>query len=331
MGEALTLLVTLDNAGRTYATFKGRAIQHDGLPTAEEHIERIGIKIALPGAYFLEDHIVDEEFEHHLAAAHKRTPELVGQLVAEIEKLRAQFPRVRIAAISDSAFHITKPDYAWNYGISLRDADEHDIKRFGFHGLAVASSIHALHAHEKLPPRVVVACLGDRTSVSAVYHGKGFDMTSGFSPIDGLISGTSAGSVDIQAALVLKRELGLDDKGLVEYLQTRGGLLGISGATDSVFGLLEHEQNGHHHATLALQMYVHGVQKAVGQMVAALGGIDVLVFTGHVAEGSSVMRDRIVERLHYLDFLMDGHANRSCTAPTELTCISRLAHSRPMF
>jgi acetate kinase len=331
MGEALKLLVTLDNSGRTYATFSGRTILHAGLPTPDEQIDHIGIKVAIPGGYFLEDRIIDTEFDHHLALAHKRTPDLVGSLGAEIERLRDQFPKAVMVAISDSAFHITKPDYAWNYGISLRDADEFDIKRFGFHGLAVAASIHTLRAHEKLPPRVVVCCVGDRTSVSAVYHGRGFDTTTGFSPTDGLMTGSSSGSVDPQAVLILKQALGLDDKAMMQYLQTKGGLLGLSGTMDTVFGLLEHEQNGHHHASLALQTYVYNVQKAIGQMTAALGGIDVLVFTGHVAEASSVIRDRIVERLHHLDFLMDGHANRSCTAPTELTCVSRLAHSKPMF
>jgi acetate kinase len=331
MADTLTLVVTLDNLGRTYGVFKGRTILHEGLPQPDETIAKIGIKTAIPGGYFLEDHIVDDEFDHHLAQAHKRTPALVMSLAAEIEKLREQFPHTPIAAISDSAFHITKPDYAWNYAISLKDADEFDIKRFGFHGLAVASAVHTLRAHEKLPPRVVVCCLGDRTSVSAVYHGRGFDMTTGFSPTDGLMTGSTTGAIDPQAVLVLKKELGLDDRGMMEYLNNRGGLLGLSGVTDNVFGLLEHEQNGHHHASLALNTYVHGIQKAIGQMAAALGGVDVLVFTGHVAETSTIIRERIVERLHHLDFLLDGHINRSCNAPTELTCISRIAHSRPMF
>jgi acetate kinase len=226
---------------------------------------------------------------------------------------------------------MTKPDFAWNYGIRLEDADKHDIKRFGYHGLSLASVIHTLRAYEKLPPRVVVCHLGSGASVTAVYHGKSFDTTMGYSPLEGLVMATRSGSIDPTAVRVLQAELGLSSDAMEEYLNKQSGLLGLSGVSSDIRELVEYESNGHHHASLALQTYVHNVQKAVGQMVAAMGGVDVLVFTGTVGERSFVMRERIVQKLHYLDFLLDGHTNRACEGPSELAVISRLAHSRPIF
>jgi acetate kinase len=297
----------------------------------QETISQIGLRVVAPSAYFLEDHLVDDLFLTKLKAAKKHAPLHIDATMDELRTLRKQFADTPVYGISDSAFHITKPDFAWNYGIRLEDADRYDIKRFGYHGLSLASVVHSLRAFEKLPPRVVVCHLGSGASVTAIYHGKSFDTTMGYSPLEGLIMATRSGSIDPTAAKVLQEELGLDHDAMQEYLNKQSGLLGLSGTSSDIRELLHYESNGDHRAGLALQTYVHAAQKAIGQMVAALGGVDILLFTGTVGERSFVMRERIVQKLHYLDFLLDGHTNRACEAPKELTCVSRLAHSRPIF
>lgn len=315
-----------DSAKHVPAIFKQQNVLAEN-----ETISKVGLRVVAPTAYFLEDHEVDETFLHNLKLAQKRAPLHVTATLNELDILRKQFAEIPICGISDSAFHASKPDFAWNYGIRLADADKFDIKRFGYHGLSLASVIHSLRSHEKLPPRVVICHLGSGASVTAIYHGKSFDTTMGYSPLEGLVMSTRSGSIDPTAVRVLQAALGLDDNGMQEYLNKQSGLLGLSGISDDIRELLEHEAQGNHHASLALQTYVHTAQKAIGQMVAALGGIDMLVFTGTVGERSFIMRERIVQKLHYLDFLLDGHTNRSCAGPAELTCISRLAHSRPVF
>lgn len=312
-------------AGRVVNIF-----QEQGILT-EVSFRAIAVPVVAPSAYFLEDRLVDNEYIEHLKVARRQAPVHVDALLAEIESFREQFPDVPIYGISDSSFHITKPDYAWNYGIRLEDADRFDIKRFGYHGLSVASVIHTLHKHEKLPPRVVICHLGSSASVTAVYHGKSFDTTMGYSPLEGMIMETRSGSLDFMAAKALQGSLGLDDAGLEEYLNHQSGLLGISGLSSDVRSLLAHEADGHHYAGLALKAYVHSALKAIGQMAAVMGGVDVLIFTGTVGERSFVIRERIVEKLHYLDFMIDGRTNKGCDNPKELVCVSRLAHSRPIF
>lgn len=305
-------------------------LQEQGLG-GDTQLRAAAVPLVAPGAYFLEDRLIDEECLEKLKAAKKSAPLHIPASLSEIAALKESLPDTPIYGISDSAFHITKPDYAWNYGIRLEDADRFDIKRFGYQGLSVGSVIHTLHKHEKLPPRVVVCHLGSGSSVSGVYHGKSFDTTMGYSPLEGLVMETRSGSLDFAAIKALQEALGLDDAGIEDYLNHQGGLLGISGISSDVRSLLGHESDGHHYAGLALKAYVHSVLKGIGQMSAVMGGVDVLIFTGVVGERSFVIRERIVEKLHYLDFMIDARTNKTCDNPKELTCVSRLAHSRPIF
>lgn len=295
-------------------------------------IGKIGIRVVAPTGFFLSDHVMDDETIDRLETVKSRAPLHIEATLNELRILRETFPDAMIVGVSDSAFHATKPDFAWNYGLPLHDADLLEIKRFGYHGLSIASVVRQLEAIEKLPPKLVVCHLGSGASVTAVRGGKSRDTTMGYSPLEGLIMATRAGSVDATAVQVLKNSLGLDDAGLEAYLNRRSGLLGLSdGASSDIRELLEREAASEHYAYLALATYVFNVQKAVGQMTAALGGADMLVFTGTVGERSAVMRDRIVKPFHYLDFQLDHQANQAWTAAKTPTCISRLAHSRPIY
>jgi len=306
-------------------------LQSEKLIQANEMIVLVGLRIVAPSAFFLQDRIVDDEAEAQLAAMEHRAPLHIAATRHELQVLREQFPAARIVGVSDSAFHATKPDVAWLYGIPLHDADRFDIKRFGYHGISVSSVIRTLRAAEKLPPKVVVCHLGSGASVTAVAHGKSIDTTMGYSPLEGLIMATRTGTIDTTAVKVLQESLGMDGDTMQEYLNKQSGLLGISGRSSDIRELLQLEADGDHYAGLALRTYVYAIQKAIGQMVAVLGGMDVLVFTGTVGERSAVVRQRITRNLHYLDVLLDDHANNSCTAPETLTPISKIAHSRPVL
>lgn len=297
----------------------------------DEQISHVAIRIVAPGSYFLQHRVVDDALLAHLEAVAARAPLHVGAVLSEIHRIRFHFPHATIVGASDSAFHITKPDYAWNYGISLEDADAYDIKRFGYHGLSVASVVATLKARDKLVPKLVVCHLGGGASVSAVYNGKSIDTTMGYSPVEGLIMATRSGSIDPSAVRDLQKIKGLADDEIELYLNRQSGLLGLSGLSADIRELLEHEAAGNHRAKLALATYVHAVQKAIGQMTAALGGIDMLVFAGTVGERSAPMRERICVRLGYLDITLDARANKKLGDVHEPTCISKLAHSRPVY
>mgnify|MGYP001573797978 CR=1 FL=1 len=153
----------------------------------------------------------------------------------------------------------------------------------------------------------------------------------GYSPLEGLIMATRVGSIDPTASNILQTELHLNDEQMEDYLNNHSGLLGLSEVSSAVNELLDHEEQGNHNAHLALETYIFTIQKAIGGMAAALGGADMLVFTGMVGERSAQIRQRILDRLHYMDFITDEEVNNGCADPHEPTRISALATSKPIY
>jgi len=294
-------------------------------------IKHIGVRIVAPTGFFLHDHIIDDDTLSQLEKIRAMAPLHIEAVLEELRLLRTSFPDTTVVGISDSAFHNTKPDYAWNYGLPLKDADRLDIKRFGYHGLSVAAAVRSLKEISKLPPKLIVCHLGSGASVTAVGHGKSRDTTMGYSPLEGVVMATRVGNIDPTALLVLKSSMGFDDLQLEHYLNEQSGLLGISGTSSDIRELLKREAEGDHLAELALKTYIFNIQKAIGQMAAVLDGADMLVFTGTVGERSAPIRERVMKTLHYLDFILDDETNQKCFNPRQPQCVSRLAHSRPIF
>lgn len=294
-------------------------------------ISRVGLRVVAPGSYFLSDHIVDDKLVAELEGIQHLAPLHIAATLQELRLVREHFADATVVGVSDSAFHITKPDFAWNYGLPLEDADRFDIKRFGYHGLSVAAAVHTLKKAGKLAPKMVVCHLGSGASITAVHNGRSIDTTMGYSPLEGLIMATRVGSIDVTAVKALKTLLNLDDAELDVYLNTQCGLHGLSGGPSDIRELVELQAQGDHRAYLALQTYVHAVQKAIGQMISVLGGVDVIVFTGTVGERSFPMRERIMRAFHYVDMTLNKDTNDACNNPYELTVISEPAQSKPVF
>jgi len=296
----------------------------------DDKVSTIGIRIVAPGSRFAKDQLVTDQTVVALRAVQQRAPLHVTTALSELDHLKTYFPDVPIVAVSDSAFHASKPAWASYYGIDVELAEKSDIKRYGYQGISVSSVVQSLAGRDMLLPKTVVCHLGSGSSVTALSDGQSIDTTMGYSPLEGLIMSSRSGNIDLAAALAIKRQLQLTDDGLEEYLNKQSGLLGVSGASNDVRQLRASEDGGDVRAQLALKMFVYRIQQAIGQMAASLGGIDCLVFTATIGERSTVIRQRVVEGLGFLGFELDSAVNNQTFEPSEAVNVGTDA-SKPIF
>lgn len=297
---------------------------------SEQTIKLIALRVVAPSTSFQRDRWLDKSALEQLSELEPEAPLHINATLQEANLLRKYFPEAKLAGISDSAFHSTIGEPANRYGLPLNDADQLGLKRFGYQGLSVESVVTSLHHAGKLPKRLVICHLGSGSSVTAVKDGKSFDTTMGYSPLEGLVMATRSGSLDLVAALRLQKQFQLKDHQLLSYLNEKSGLLGVSGISSDIRELLALE--GHHErAALALKMYVYRVQQAIGQMAAALGGLDAVIFTGTVGERSQPMRQRIIHKLLFLGLAIDPAKNHASVEPGEVVLISPAHHPVKLY
>lgn len=328
-GQKKSISVKIKDLSQTVAHL-GDILRQEGYISDKNKLFAVVARIVAPSDYLAENHIVDDEFMANLEIAKKRAPLHIPVVAAEIEHFRAKFPDTTIIAVSDSAFHWQKPELMKYYAFDTEIADKYDIKRYGFHGLSVASVVDAMQSNDILPEKLVVAHIGSGSSVSAVLGGRAMDNSMGYTPLEGLMMSTRAGSMDVAAALALKRELKLDDTELETYLNKKSGLLGVSGISDDMRVIIQKRDEGDPKATFAHALYVHRLQTTIGQMAATLGGIDGLVFTATIGERSAEIRHFVSQKLAYLGFFLDEKLNEAPVFERRYALISR-PDSKPIY
>jgi len=296
----------------------------------EDNLTAIGIRVVAPSMRFMEDELLTDEVEDALKAVQQKAPLHITTALSEIIQVKEHFPGTPLVAISDTAFHKTKQEFAWYYGVDTDLADKFGIKRYGYHGISVGSVVHCLTEQNKLSPKTIICHLGSGSSLTAVKDGKSVDTTMGYSPLEGLIMATRCGNIDVSAALAIKRELSLSDDELESYLNKKSGLIGISGSSNDIRQLLASEAQGDDKARLALGLLVYRIQQLIGQMAASMGGVDSIVLTGTVGERSDVIRGRILDNLEYLGFSYDKETNHGTFEPKEATNIATVT-SKPIL
>lgn len=286
----------------------GASRRIDSFAQAEGEVDAVAHRVVHGGARFADPVVLDagvraalEELTE-LAPLHNR-PALVA--IGEAMTILPDIPHI---AVFDTEFHRTIPAEASTYALPSRWRDEWGIRRFGFQGLSVQWS-----AEQVRVPRLVVCHLGGGCSVTAVRDGRSVDTTMGFSPLEGVPMATRSGSIDTEIVLHLLRTGKLDLDEIEHVLQSESGLLGLSGETSQVEELERSSSPG---AELALGVFVHRVAAAVAAMAASLGGIDALVFTAGIGEGSAKVRRDVCNRLRFLGVELDEDANAALVAGT---------------
>lgn len=280
-------------------------------------VDAVGHRVVHGGREFVEPVRLNAEVVGRLGALSGLAPLHQPKSLAGIEALERALPGVPAVACFDTAFHARMPVEAYTYAVPERWREEFGVRRYGFHGLshAYASS----KAREWTgAERVVVAHLGAGASLSAVLEGRSVDTTMGFTPLEGLVMATRSGSVDPGLVLWLQQHAGMAVADIERALEHDSGLLGLAGSAD-MRAVLEREAAGDEAARVAVGVYLHRLRALVGSMVASLGGVEALVFTGGVGERSVSVRGRAAEGLGFLGVGVDGALNEGLEGEGEIT------------
>ena len=227
-----------------------------------------------------------------------------------IKSCREVMKGVPMVAVFDTTFHSTMPEKAYMYAIPYEVYQEHKIRRYGFHGTShkFVSEETAKYLGKK-DAKMIICHLGNGSSISAVDSGKCVDTTMGFTPLEGLMMGTRSGDIDPAAVEYMRAKLGLKPEEVVNYLNKKCGMLGISGFSGDCRDLVEAMRGGNERAKLAVEMVAYRIKKFVGSYLAVLGGIDALVFTGGIGENQFVVRRLVTEGLEFAGIKVDEDKN----------------------
>jgi acetate kinase len=245
--------------------------------------------------------------------------------VAGICEMRRLFPAVPHVAVFDTSFHHTMPASAYLYGLPYELYEKKRIRRYGFHGTSHHYvALRAAQFLERRPNELrLVSChLGNGSSLCAVDHGRSVDTTMGFTPAEGLIMGTRCGDVDAGVLAFLERTQGMTASQSEEMLNKQSGLLGLSGISSDMREILKAADEGNPRALLAFKAYCYRVRKYLGAYVAAMGGVDVVLFTGGIGEGSAEVRALALQGLECMGIHLDLQRNRDAKGFQEICRIS---------
>lgn len=289
-------------------------------------IDAVGYRVVHGGTRFTGPVIIDDGVLEAIDALAPLAPLHNPVATDTIRAARTALPGVPHVACFDTSFHATLTAPAYRYPVPAAWYDAWGVRRFGFHGLSVEWSVsRAGELLERDPAdlRLVIAHLGSGCSVTAVDHGRSADTSMGMTPLEGLMMGTRAGSIDPGVLLALLRDGRLSVDDLAETMDHGSGLLGVSGRSSDVRVLLDAERDGDESAALALELFVSRAAAGIGAAATALLGVDALVFTGGIGEHSGRIRARIAARLAVLGI------PRLVEADTDVDAILAGGHDSP--
>ena len=229
-----------------------------------------------------------------------------------IYAMKTVLPNVPQVGVFDTSFHQTMPDYTFMYALPYSLYKKYGIRRYGFHGTShsyVSKRACELLKKEYSSLKIITCHLGNGASITAIKDGKSLDTSMGLTPVEGLIMGTRSGDVDAGALTLIMEKEEIDYASLNTLLNKHSGMLGISGISSDMREVESAAEEGDERAILALKMYEYRVKKYIGAYAAAMGGVDLLVFTGGIGENASETRENICKDFEYMGLEFDKEIN----------------------
>ncbi len=279
-----------------------------------EEISAVGHRVVHGGELFTESKLVNEDVIDALEKYTELAPLHNPPNLKGIYGLRSLIPSIPQVAVFDTAFHTTMPKHAYMYAIPYQLYQKYGIRRYGFHGTShrfVSARACEILGTQCKSMKIITCHLGNGASVCAIKDGVSVDTSMGFTPIEGLIMGSRSGDIDMGAVTFIMDKEKIGTKSTSVLFNKHSGLLGISGISSDMREISEAANNGDERCKLAIKMFDYRVKKYIGSYAAAMGGIDVLIFTGGIGENSVTTRAGICEGLEFLGIELDDQINNS--------------------
>ncbi len=283
-----------------------------GVIKSMAEIDAVGHRVVHGGEAFAGSVKIDESVMAAIEECIPLAPLHNPANITGIKACQQVMPGVPMVAVFDTAFHQTMPEKAYTYALPYEYYENDKVRRYGFHGTShmyVSGRAAAMLGKPIEELKIITCHLGNGSSVAAVDCGKCVDTSMGFTPLAGLPMGTRAGDLDAGILEFLMNKYGYDIKEMVNILNKKSGVLGISGVSSDFRDLENAAKEGNHRAELALESFQYGVKKLVGAYAAAMGGVDAIVFTAGVGENDGVTRMAIASGLEFMGVKMDAEAN----------------------
>ena len=282
-----------------------------------EELDAVGHRMVHGGEKFNKSVRLTPEVMKAFAECNDLAPLHNSANIKGVNAVTALLPNIPQVGVFDTAFHQTMPDYAYMYALPYNLYKEYGIRRYGFHGTShryVSQRVCEFLGCKPEEKRIITCHIGNGASIAAVKYGKCVDTSMGLTPLEGLMMGTRTGDIDAGAVTYLMDKFNLDTKGISDLLNKKSGLAGVSEGSSDFRDILAGIAAGNDKARLAKEMYTYRIKKYIGAYAAAMGGVDIILFTGGAGENQWEVREGATNGLEYMGVKMDVTKNRSCRA-----------------
>ena len=287
--------------------------ENHGVIKKLSEINAVGHRVVHGGERFTDSMLITTEVIKGIEACCEIAPLHNPPNLHGIEACMELLPDVPQVAVFDTAFHQTMPKTAFLYGLPYEMYVKYGLRRYGFHGTShryVAQKAAEMMGEHMSDLRIITCHLGNGASLTAIKYGRSVDTSMGYTPLEGLIMGTRSGEIDPAIIPFLMEKENMDAQQIDNFLNRRSGILGISGLSSDFRDLEAAANNGDERSQLAIDVFAYKVKKYIGGYVAAMGGVDAIVFTAGLGENSPFMREKICSGLEYLGTRIDPELNK---------------------
>ena len=279
-----------------------------------DEIDAVGHRIVQGGDLFEKSCLVDQKVEEGIESLCDLAPVHNAGHLKGIRAVDNLMPNVPQVTVFDNAFHSTMPDYAFLYAVPYEIYEKYHVRRYGFHGTShryVSHRVAEIMGRDIKDLKIITCHIGNGASVAAIKDGKVMDTSMGLTPLAGVMMGSRSGDIDASAVTYIMEKLGKKPQEMADYLNKESGVLGISGISSDMRDVENAAKEGNKRAELALKMYNYRIKKYIGAYAAAMGGVDVIVWTAGVGENQIATRMEACSGLEFLGVKMDAERNNT--------------------